>query len=451
MQNKNSVQKNLKRSKLRLWHKILIILGLLFLLAIGIYNIPAVKVKLSWRISNLRSSLLYLVKPPEQAAFNPTQQQEMAGLVADTLTAMVPTATPTPTITPTKLIPPTPTQTPIPTITPTPVPEQIQLEGVKREFQGFNNCGPTNLSMALSFWGWKGNQYSISKILKPNERDRNVMPYELVDYVTNNTEFSAVLRYGGDLEVIKRLIAGGFPVLIERGLDVPGRGWMGHYGVVTGYDDAAQRYSTPDSYFDTLEYLSYEEFFSYWGHFDYLYIVIFPAVRESEVMAILGPHADEAYNLTKAAEESANRIYNVTGRGLFFAWYSRGSILVQMDDYYGAALAYDEAFRLYDELPEDKATRPWRVTWYQTGPYFAYYFTGRYYDVISLADWTLEGQQLWGFDIEPGFEETWVWRGRAKLALGDTTGAIEDFRSALIWHPDWWVAIDELKALGVTP
>jgi len=50
---------------------------------------------------------------------------------------------------------------------------------------------------------------------------------------------------------------------------------------------------------------------------------------------------------------------------------------------------------------------------------------------------------------EPAIEETWVWRGRARLALGDTNGAINDFREALKWHPNWWVAKNELQSLGI--
>jgi hypothetical protein len=35
------------------------------------------------------------------------------------------------------------------------------------------------------------------------------------------------------------------------------------------------------------------------------------------------------------------------------------------------------------------------------------------------------------------------------LALGDTNGAINDFREALKWHPNWWVAKNELQSLGI--
>jgi hypothetical protein len=48
-------------------------------------------------------------------------------------------------------------------------------------------------------------------------------------------------------------------------------------------------------------------------------------------------------------------------------------------------------------------------------------------------------------------EETWVWRGRARLALGDTDGAVDDFRTALKYHPGWPVAETELRNLGITP
>ena len=35
------------------------------------------------------------------------------------------------------------------------------LTGILHQFQMWNNCGPANLSMALSFWDWKGDQRVI--------------------------------------------------------------------------------------------------------------------------------------------------------------------------------------------------------------------------------------------------------------------------------------------------
>ena len=75
---------------------------------------------------------------------------------------------------------------------------------------GWNLWGPTNLYMALKFWGWTGDRDNIIKVVEPGENDptksffergftdHNVMPYELVDFVNNDTKFHSLYRYGGD-------------------------------------------------------------------------------------------------------------------------------------------------------------------------------------------------------------------------------------------------------------
>jgi tetratricopeptide (TPR) repeat protein len=83
--------------------------------------------------------------------------------------------------------------------------------------------------------------------------------------------------------------------------------------------------------------------------------------------------------------------------------------------------------------------------WYTTGPYWAYYYTGRYYDVLNLADITLNAIS------EQVLEESFYWRALAKQALGDTDGAIADLRTALSAHPNWEPALYQLDLLGATP
>ncbi len=414
----------------------------------AIYFLPPVHDRLAWRLENLRAEIFFFFNSPEEAVFSPEQQEEMAQLVNATMTAMAPTGTPTPTleptITPTNYISPTPTQTPTMTPSPTPIPDAVRLNGVVHEFEDFNNCGPASLSMALSYWGWEGDQTVTAAWLKPYWKDRNVMPYEMADYVNLETDFNVILRYGGDLEMIKKLIAAGFPVLIEKGFEeeVAGKGWMGHYGVVTAYDDAKGWFLIQDPYVAADYANPYEKVERHWHSFNDVYLVIYPPEKEAELMAVLGPHADETYNLQAAAQKALAETQTMQGRELFFAWFNYGTSLVYLEDYYGAAQAYDQAWALYDDITSG---RPYRITWYQTGPYFAYYYTGRYQDVINLANQTLGGA------VEPAIEETWIWRGRAKLALGDVDGAIEDFQEALEWHPGWWVAETELRNLGVEP
>jgi len=415
---------------------------------LAIYSLPPVNSRLSWRISMVRANIYHHFNPPEEAVFIPGQQSEMSENIIPTPTAteLPPTATLEPSPTPTNFVSPTPTLTQTPTPTPTPIPSTVRLDGVRYERQTFNNCGPANLSMALSFWGWEGNQQIAADWLKPNPLDRNVMPYEMVDYVRTQTNLNAILRWGGDLEMIKNFIAAGFPVIIERGYleEIAQYGWMGHYNVVTGYDLEREFFVVQDSYLGTPDTNnSFERIERHWRAFNYVYIIIYPFDREAEVFEILGPHADETYNLQHAAQKARDEIDVLTDRELFFAWYNYGTSLVNLFDYYSAAQAFDRAFEIYAEIP--RTDRPFRIFWYSTGPYFAYFYTGRYQDVIDLANMVL------GLSPEPAIEETWVWRGRAHLALGNVDGAISDFREALRWHPGWWVAQNELRNLGITP
>jgi tetratricopeptide (TPR) repeat protein len=86
------------------------------------------------------------------------------------------------------------------------------------------------------------------------------------------------------------------------------------------------------------------------------------------------------------------------------------------------------------------------MLWYQTGPYKAYFYSGRYWDVLNLANSTLDAMQS-----DKNLEETYYWRGMAKAALGDTSGAIEDYRTAIQYHKGFEPAIYQLGQLGVQP
>ena len=109
--------------------------------------------------------------------------------------------------------------------------------------------------MALTFWGWDGNRDVVGAYVKPEDKDKNVMPYEMEDFVdTQTTGLKAVVRSGGDIDLIRRMVAAGFPVLTEKGYyeyDYNGKlGWMGHYQFVTGYDDAKGVLIVQDTYRD---------------------------------------------------------------------------------------------------------------------------------------------------------------------------------------------------------
>jgi len=357
-----------------------------------------------------------------------------------------PTPTPDNTLNPTTTPAPVQTATPVPT----PLPAAISLAGVRYEDQHgrWNYCAPANLSMALSYWDWEGDRDVVGPVIKPDAKDKNVMPYEMVDYVLSNTSLLALERVGGDLETLKRFLAAGYPVLIERAAyfhDLEGVvSWMGHYQVVTGYDDAKGVFITQDSFTQPDDEVSYTDMETYWRGFNNTYILIFPVDKEADILTLLGDDADAVANYQRTAQKASQEIYSLAGIDQYYAWYNRGTNLAALKDFAGAAQAYDNAFGVYPTIPAED--RPWRMLWYQTGPYAAYYYSGRYWDVISLADTTLSTLQS-----EKNLEETYYWRGMARMALGDSTGAIDDFRTSLGYHPGFAPPAYQLEQLGLEP
>ena len=118
---------------------------------------------------------------------------------------------------------------------------------------------------------------------------------------------------------------------------------------------------------------------------------------------------------------------------------------MQLQRYGEAALAYDYAFSLYAGLGDDDTQRPYRIMWYQTGPYWAYFYSGRYQDVINLADTT-----LYETINEPTLEESLYWRAMAEYALGQTEAAIEDMRRTVYLNKNFspgWARLQEWGAM----
>lgn len=427
--------------------KLVLLCAALLILAVGVYYLPPVHERLAWRVEDLLLRIQYQLNPPAQEVFVP-QESGLEAPQASATPIVLPSATATLPPTQQVVISPTPEPSPAPTQAVTPIPAQVTLKGVVYEDQHgrYNYCAPANLSMALSYWGWKGNRDVVGPYLKPDDKDKNVMPYEMADYVLGQTDLKAVLRVGGDLETIKRFLANSFPVLVEKGTylrDLTGVvSWMGHYQVVTGYDDAQGIFITQDSFVAPDHKVTYEDMIDGWRAFNYTYLVIYPADKEPQVMELLGADADETENYKNAYLKASNEVYGLSGIDQYFAWYNIGSSLVSLQDYAGAAKAYDESFAIYPTLSESE--RPWRMLWYQTGPYFAYFYSQRYYDALYLADGTLSAMQG-----EKNLEESYYWRGMARAALGETAAAIEDYRTSLVYHPGFEPAIYQLRLLGV--
>ena len=430
--------------------RFLLLIPLLIILAALIYQIPFVKDRLSWRIDELKTRLTYALNPPDEAVFVPGGETSLATPV---VVAVPDTPEPTPEIS---------TSDPTaeaPDRTATPLPDRAILDGVVYvdQHERWNYCGPANLSMALNFWGWTGDRDDIARVVKPGindpeldfiqqgRHDKNVMPSEMIGFVVEHTDFNIVARYGGDLDLLKTLIANGYPVLVEKGYyeeDYTGKvAWLGHYLFTTGYDEDVEEFVVQDAYLvpGNNMRVDYDTYLEGWRGFNYLFMVIYPPDRQDEVFSLLGPWADPSWAYQNALEIAENEIQNLGGVDQFFAYFNKGTSLVKMEHYLDAGEAFDEAYLIYGELVDDDTTRPYRITWYQTWPYWAYYFSGRYQDVVNLANFTLETI------AEPTLEETLYWRGLAHYALGNKAQARDDFYQSVWLNPNFQAGLDKIN------
>ena len=425
---------------------------------IGLYYLPPIHSRLAWRVDNLRTQIKYYFNPPDEAVFQPSALATTAPVSQATLEVLQTLA---PSVTPEGVVA-TLAPTLTPTIVPTVIPARVLLGDFKYVDQNnrWNYCGPANLTMALSYWGWMGTRDDIAKVIKPGasdvkdfiqagKTDKNVMPQEMLGFVNDQTEFTGVERHGGTVELIKSFIAAGYPVIVEKGYyerDYTGKvAWLGHYQFVTGYDDGTGEFIVQDTYNDGPNFhIKYEEFENGWRSFNYLFMVIYPEMSVDEINNLLGLWLDENWANEHALGVAEAELSTHDGNDEFFAWFNKGASLVNLQRYAEAATAFDQAFAIYAELGQDDNQRPYRIMWYQTSPYWAYFYTGRYQDVINLADTTLNETIS-----EPTLEESLYWRAMAEYAVGDYTAAYADMLETVRLNSNFAPGIFYLEQWGV--
>lgn len=320
---------------------------------------------------------------------------------------------------------------------------QARLQGVTHEFQTWNNCGPTTLAMALSYFSIDVTQEDTAPILKPSTEDRNVSPHEMADYVNNETDLVAINRANGDLDTIRQLLANDIPVIIEIGIDPPGEyawlEWYGHYLLVVAYDDDQGVIYTYDSWFGTSEVpgenatpdgrkVDYETLNTYWRQFNRNYVALYRPDQAQIAEAILGDNLDDATMWQNALTQAQTEVGAEPDNG--YLWFNLGTIYNALGQFDEAALAFDKAREI---------GLPWRMLWYQFGPYEAYYETGRYEDVIVLADVTMGDR--------PYYEESFYFKGLAQIALGQVEEGRQNLERSVAFNPNFQPAVQALADL----
>ncbi len=362
-----------------------------------------------------------------------------------------PTSTPAPLISAFLTLVPSPTPSPLPSFTPAPTstltltpayapgPTQLArstpadlsstsvlLTGFRHMYQGWNNCGPATLAMALSYFGWAGTQNDTAAFLKPDPEDRNVSPEQMVAYVRSQG-YQAIVRSGGTLDILKALLQAGLPVVVEKGFEPDDKlGWMGHYLLIVGYNQDEGEFVAMDSYLGPLQSAPFAETDHYWRQFNRTYIVIYGDDMALTVSQLIGASLDDAVMYQNAmAAAQAELVANPQDA---YGWFNVGTNYEAMGMHAEAAAAYDSARQL---------GLPWRMTWYQFGWFDAYLAAGRYDDVLALANATLKSNSY--------SEEMYYYRGRAYAAYGDVDSARADYQRALERNPNFAAA---RQALG---
>lgn len=393
-----------------------LLLGIGALLLAGLlYQIPRLNRRLSWRVDIALTYLRGVIYPAEAV---PTPRAQI-------ITPPI-TLTPSLTLTPTLTL--EPNNTAILTLTntpePTPIPQQVYLAATGWEQQDWNNCGPATLSMYLHYYGWEGDQFSVSNLLKPDRTDRNVNVEELAYYARNYAGWlETQYRVNGDIELLKEFVAAEIPVMIESSFYFAGAYWpnddlwAAHYLLVSGYDDGAGVFTVQDSYHGRDETLDYETLDEYWQPFNRLYILIFDPTQEDAVRSILGSAWDEETSRELALETNQAALEEDSDDA--FSWFNLGTNLLYFERYAEAAQAYDQARTL--GLPQ-------RMMRYQFGPFFAYFHSERIDELLTLTEYALQRT--------PNSEEALLWHGWGLYRQGDINGAITDFRSALKVNPN---------------
>lgn len=304
------------------------------------------------------------------------------------------------------------------------------LTGITFEKQTWNNCGPANITMALSFYGWQNRQAYAESYLKWGREDKNVSPHEMVAFVNEYSQLRSLTRMGGDVNMLKAFLSNNIPVIIETGYYLEGTDWLGHYQTLVGYDESMGNFIVNDSNIGANHVESYNYFDRLWQHFNREFIVIYRPEEEALVNRILGERVDPVRAAELAMEVAQAEVQKDPNNA--HAWFNLGTSLNGMGDTRRAAVAYTESLR-FGKLP-------FRMLWYQFGIFEAFYAEGRYQDIISLveANLTNTGEYV---------EEIHYWHGMALAAMEKPNEARTAFRRALGLKSNYAEARAALDAL----
>jgi len=293
--------------------------------------------------------------------------------------------------------------------------------------QTFNNCGPATTSMVLQYFGFEVGQNETKAKLRTNPDDTNVFTYEIAQYLREDFGIESKLLYGGDIELLKKLVANGFYVVVEDWL--PQNEDIGHVTIIRGFDDEQGVLIADDSYIGVNITYPYEQFTkTQWKAFNYEYLPVYRPGSEALLRAIVKDVWDENVMYENAARIARNEI--AQNENDMYAWFNLGTNLYALGEFAEAKQAFERS---------QSIGWPRRMLWYQIQPIQTYNALGEYGTALKYADIALLSND--------SFAEAHLEKAIAYKGLGNTEKAREEANRAIFYSPEFTKAKEFLASL----
>ncbi len=171
-------------------------------------------------------------------------------------------------------------------VRPRSAPASYFMGQLKHSVQTLNNCGPSSVVAAMSWYGINVSQEQARSVLRPYSENRGMTHTVIAPYVAQYG-LEAKARVNGDPDVIKRLVANNIPVIVLQWISESRR--IGHFRVVQGYDDNEGVFYVDDSLLGPNVAIPYDSFERRWNYQWTRYIPVYRPSQAPLVAAILGP------------------------------------------------------------------------------------------------------------------------------------------------------------------
>lgn len=309
--------------------------------------------------------------------------------------------------------------------------EYAQLINNYHVYQSFNNCGPATLSMAMAWYGVKVSQEELAKNMRPFQHpkgdndDKTIFTYEFVNWA-NEYGLEAIGRVNGDIELLKKFISNGIPVVVKTWLK-PNED-IGHFRFVTGYDENKQIIVQDDSYEGPNKKIGYFDFLTMWQAFNYSYVVVYTSDLKDKVESVIGEEIDEKVAWENALRRAGEE--NLKDENNPYPHFNISTASYHLVDYERSVKEYE---KVENVLPR-------RMLWYQIEPIKAYQELKSYDKVFEIIEKILENGNR-------SFSELYMIRGEIYLEQGLKDKAKEQFELALKYNTNMEEASDALKSL----